>query len=190
MSTLFNMTAFTWTRSLWNQYEIDIGKPYVHMGPSGPVWISSALWYQIGPLMKVISHGTILFKFEPVCVTRLYPYHRARNGIYMASPALRIQRYKHTFQYDGFASLMNSDMMALLTSRMRGYKHSSQYFGNNLLEPFESIFIGSTWLTMTFIWLRQPCKYGGTSTLFYMMEQFDGMGYEHIFLYDGSNIWQ
>ena len=31
-----------------------------------PVWIRSALWYQIGPLMKVIPYGTILFKFEPV----------------------------------------------------------------------------------------------------------------------------
>ena len=28
-----------------------------------------------------------------------------------------------------------------------------QYFDNNSLEPFESIFIGSTGLTMAFIWL-------------------------------------
>ena len=30
------------------------------------VWIRSALWYQMGPLMKVIPYETILFKFEPV----------------------------------------------------------------------------------------------------------------------------
>ena len=41
-----------------------------------PVWIRSALWYQIGPLIKAIPYGTILFKFEPVlCKLRLYPYH-------------------------------------------------------------------------------------------------------------------
>ena len=34
--------------------------------PVDPVWIRSALWYQMGPLMKVIPYGTILFKFEPV----------------------------------------------------------------------------------------------------------------------------
>ena len=51
-----------------------------------------------------------------------------------------------------------------------------KYFGNDLLEPFESIFIGSTGLTMAFIWLRRPCKCGGTSTVFCMMEQFDSMG--------------
>ena len=35
-----------------------------------PVWIRSALWYQIGPLMKVIPCGPKLFKYEPaLCKT-------------------------------------------------------------------------------------------------------------------------
>ena len=31
-----------------------------------------------------------------------------------------------------------------------------RYFGNNLLEPFESKFIGSTGLTMAYLWLSWP----------------------------------
>ena len=37
-----------------------------------------------------------------------------------------------------------------------------QYFGNDSLEPFESIFIGSTGLAMAFMWLYRPREYGGT----------------------------
>ena len=29
-----------------------------------PVWIGSAIWYQMGPLMKVILCGTIPFQFR------------------------------------------------------------------------------------------------------------------------------
>ena len=32
-----------------------------------------------------------------------------------------------------------------------GYQHTFRYFGNDSLEPFESIFIGSTVLAMAFI---------------------------------------
>ena len=53
-----------------------------------------------------------------------------------------------------------------------------QFFGNDSLEPFESIFIGSTGLAMTFILLRRPCECGGTSTLFHItvLAVFEGTG--------------
>ena len=38
---------------------------YLHgPGESGPDWIGSAIWYQMGPLMKVILCGTVQFKFK------------------------------------------------------------------------------------------------------------------------------
>ena len=51
-----------------------------------------------------------------------------------------------------------------------------QYFGSDSLEPFESIFIGSTVLVMAYIWLQYPCKWGGggTMTFFYMVDQYFG----------------
>ena len=59
----------TSTRSLWNQYEIGIDKPYVPIGSSESSMdqICSLVPF-VGPLMKVIPYGTtcILFKFEPV----------------------------------------------------------------------------------------------------------------------------
>ena len=44
-----------------------------------------------------------------------------------------------------------------------------QCFSNDLLEPFESIFIGSTGLAMAFRWLCRPREYGGTGAFFNMM---------------------
>ena len=29
-----------------------------------PVWIRSSVWYQMGPLMKVIPYGTVPFQFR------------------------------------------------------------------------------------------------------------------------------
>ena len=29
-----------------------------------PVWVGSAIWYQIGPLMNVIQYGTVPFQFR------------------------------------------------------------------------------------------------------------------------------
>ena len=44
----------------------------------------------------------------------------------------------------------------------------AQFDSNDSLEPFESILFGSTVLAMAFIWLRQPCKHGGTKTFFHI----------------------
>ena len=71
-----------------------------------------------------------------------------------------------------------------------------QYFSNDLLEPFESIFIGSTGLTMAFIWLRRPCECGGTSTVFLYIAynglrvraQFIYIGYEYTFPHDVISV--
>ena len=43
-----------------------------------------------------------------------------------------------------------------------------QYFGNDSLEPFESIFIGSIELSMAFIWLLRPCECGGYQHIFHI----------------------
>ena len=48
-----------------------------------------------------------------------------------------------------------------------------QYFGNDSLEPFESIFIGSTGLAMAFIWLCRPREWGAISALFYGNHYFE-----------------
>ena len=41
-----------------------------------------------------------------------------------------------------------------------------QYFGNDLLEPFESKFIGSTGLAMTYLWLSWPSLMRGYQDTF------------------------
>ena len=46
-----------------------------------------------------------------------------------------------------------------------------QYFGNDLLEPFESKFIGSTGLAMAYLWLSWPSLMKGhQDTFFHFME--------------------
>ena len=37
------------------------------------VGIGSAIWYQMGPLMKVILYGTVPFQFR-TCVNKVDPY--------------------------------------------------------------------------------------------------------------------
>ena len=50
------------TGSVCNRYEIGTDKPCVYTVDS--VRIGSAIWYQMGPLMKVIVCGTVLFLFR------------------------------------------------------------------------------------------------------------------------------
>ena len=82
----------------------------------------------------------------------------ANTGVPAHFPTLWYQQfvrawgYEHIFQYVGFAGLANEGVPA--------------HFILAMIEPFESIIIGSTGLAMAFIWLRQPCKYTGTNTFF------------------------
>ena len=55
------------------------------------------------------------------------------------------------------------------------------YFGNDSLEPFESIFIGSTELAMAFIWLHRPCECGGYQHTFHITVPV---------VFDGKVLWQ
>ena len=52
------------TESVWNRYEIVTDKPCVYTDKVDPVRIGSAIWYQMGPLMKVILCGTVPFQFR------------------------------------------------------------------------------------------------------------------------------
>ena len=70
------------TGSVWNPYEIDTVKPFVYTGPAGSVRIESAIWYQMGPLMKVIPYGPYRSSFEPVpcrSVTNRIPFQTDLN---------------------------------------------------------------------------------------------------------------
>ena len=44
-------------------------------GLMDPVRIGSAIWYQLGPLMKATPYGTVPFCFEPVPCKQSGPYH-------------------------------------------------------------------------------------------------------------------
>ena len=56
-----------------------------------------------------------------------------------------------------------------------------QYFGNDSLEPLESIFIGSTELAMAFIWLRRRCECGGYQHTFHIIVPV---------VFDGKVLWR
>ena len=45
-----------------------------------PVHSGSAIWYQMGPLTKVIPYRTIPFKFEPVPCKQSGPYHSGSDS--------------------------------------------------------------------------------------------------------------
>ena len=50
-----------------------------------------------------------------------------------------------------------------------------RYFGNDSLEPFESKFIGSTGLTMVYLWLSWPSLMRGYETIFQYVRIFGGI---------------
>ena len=56
------------TGSVWRRHEITVKLVRINLVFTrdlvDPVRIGSAIWYQMGPLMKVILWGTLLFQFE------------------------------------------------------------------------------------------------------------------------------
>ena len=64
------------TESVWNQYEIGNEKPCVTQDLVDPILIESAIWYQLGPLMKLIPDGAILFYLY---CKQSGPYHKGSD---------------------------------------------------------------------------------------------------------------